>query len=109
MALSDGDMVLSNAIILAAVGVLKGNRLIGGSLSGCSPFLPECTGLARRSDSDMTDDLREESPSLGVSSAAIASARDSTVGLAVIGVSSWGRLDECAEKNGWSISLAGDS
>jgi hypothetical protein len=62
---------------------------MGGNLKGCSPFLPTVgTGFDLVSVSDIRDDFREDgSASLGVSSAAIASANDSTVGLPVMGVS----------------------
>jgi hypothetical protein len=87
--LSSGDVTLSSDIIFAAVGVLSGRRLIGGSRSGWSPFLPTLgTGLDLKSVSETVDDLRGDvSGSLGVSRAAIASASDSTVGLTLIGVS----------------------
>jgi hypothetical protein len=62
---------------------------MGGSLSGCNPFLPTPgPGFGLESSSGTKDDLRDEgSASLGVSKAAMASARDSSVGLALIGVS----------------------
>lgn len=98
-------------MIFAAVGVLKGRRLMGGNLSGWSPFLPTAgTGFDLTSVLDTSDDLREDgSRSLGVSSVAMASTSDSTVGLPLIGVSTCGKLEERAEKNGCSISLRGDS
>lgn len=45
----------------------------------------------------------------GVSSAFIASSTLETIGLTGIGASNGGRLDDLAEKNGWSCSLPGDS
>lgn len=87
--LASGDEILSRAMIFAAVGVLSGRRLIGGSLSGWSPFLATVRiGFDLSSVSETSDDFLEDgSGSLGVSSAAMASAIVSTVGLDETGVS----------------------
>ena len=91
-----------NAFILAAVGVLKGKRFRGGSLAA-GPFFAGfgcgfcCLGSV---SAWKFDSLEDELGALGVSSAFMASAKVDTRGLAEMGVSTGGRLDDRAEKNG---------
>lgn len=88
-------------MILAAVGVLKGRRLRGGSLAPGPFFAGLGCGFCRGSVSAWKFDiLDEELGARGVSRAFIASANVVMSGLADIGVSTGGRLDDLAEKNG---------
>jgi hypothetical protein len=89
------------ALIFAAVGVLRGSRFRGGSLAE-APFLAGfgcgfCLGSVSAWKLEIFELLLG---ARGVSSAFIASAKVVTRGLAEIGVSTGGRLDDLAEKNG---------
>ena len=101
-----------NALIFAAVGVLKGNTFNGGSRNAClSLFLIGlgcvfCLGSVSAWKFEIRDD---DDGARGVSRVFIASANVVTNGLADIGVSIGGKLDDLAEKYGWSNSLPGDS
>ena len=78
----------------------------------CENFLePAGGGFNRGSVSAcVKPDLRDDVlGARGVSIAIIASASDDASVAEPVGVSIAGRLDDRAEKNGWSISLAGDS
>jgi len=110
-----------NALIFAAVGVLSGRRFNGGNLRVCKFFLLDLRcGLALTSGSTdgsvgagngggLADTCEEVLGARGVSIAFIASASVETTGLAEIAPSKGGRLEDRAEKNGWSCSLPGDS
>jgi hypothetical protein len=97
------DFVLSD-LILADVGVLNGSRFRGGKRRFWTFFLPALAcGLDLGSVSATgggTGILEDELGARGVSSAFIASARLETPGLAEIGASKGGRLEDLAEKKG---------
>lgn len=104
----------SNARILAAVGVLKGRRLSGGNRNGWRFFFatfapPFCFDSWSGTSEDLRDD---EMLSVGVFKDCEPDT-ESVVGLsnaaAAAAVSNGMRLDDLAEKNGWSTSLCGDS
>lgn len=132
---SEESVLTLSDLILADVGVLKGNRLSGGSLRVCKAFLLALVwgcgcgcgcgfvwgttfGFIGGSGSDSTGitagcvgpELRDEPlGARGVSRAFIASAIVETTGLAEMAPSNGGKLDDLAEKKGWSNSLPGDS
>lgn len=99
-------------LIFAAVGVHKGSRFRGGSLSEAVCLLLGFGGdFCLGSDSfcrllEMRDDALG---ARGVSRIFMASAKVVISGLAEMGVSTGGRLEDLAEKNGCSSSLPGDS
>lgn len=108
----ESELGLSD-LIFVAVGVLNGNKFRGGSRRFCMFFLAVLVGgFACGSDSTCgggPEIWEDELGARGVSSAFIASASVDTPGLAEIGPSNGGRLDDLAEKKGCSCSLPGDS
>lgn len=104
------------AAILAAVGVLKGRRFIGGNLRGWSVrlllLILRILGLLSLSKVALPgrgffiEDFRGSiGASLSVDGVGIPSAVEILCKL----MESFGRLDLRAEKNGWSISALGES
>ena len=97
-----------NAAILAAVGVLRGNRLRGGKRRGCSFFLfmdgaALAFGPRSRADPIVRPLLsRASSVTPGIWTCSVVE-----VLMAVL--TSRGRLGLRAEKKGWSNSAFGDS
>jgi hypothetical protein len=115
----DSDLTLSD-LILAEVGVLRGNKFNGGSLRVCNAFLLAlcccccfgcgsgcicgcCSGSGSdgKAGTGGAEELCEASlGARGVSSVFMASATVETTGLAEIAPSNGGKPDDLAEKNG---------
>lgn len=125
---SPASGLLCRDLILADVGVLRGSRFSGGSRRVCNAFLLAllccCFGGGRGCILDCGSNSCSKGTrgtsraagwyvlslgARGVSSVFIASAMVEMTGLPEIMPSKGGKLDDLAEKNGWSSSLPGDS